>query len=214
MMKLLLVNPNMTQAVTDRVVAEARRCARPGTDMQGVTATFGVAIVSTEAEVAIAAHAALDLLATHHAGHDAAIIAMSFDAGALAARRLLPIPVLGITEAAIHTACLLGRRFGMIVPAPSACRCISICWMPAGCALGWPRWRWSRSGRSQPISTPPHWKPDCWKQRSAWPNARRSRPSCSAARPLRASPTACSRMAADAADRRRRRGDGDRRNCW
>jgi allantoin racemase len=83
--------------------------------LQGVTARFGVAVVSTEAEVAIAAHAALDLLATHHAGHDAAIVAMSFDAGALAGRRLLPIPVLGITEAAIHTACLLGRRFAMIV---------------------------------------------------------------------------------------------------
>jgi allantoin racemase len=114
-MKLLLVNPNMTQAVTDKVVAEARRCARPGTAVAGITATFGVAIVSTEAEVAVAAHAALDLIASHQPGVDGVVIAMSFDAGALAARRLFPLPVLGITEAAIHTACLLGRRFGMVV---------------------------------------------------------------------------------------------------
>jgi allantoin racemase len=114
-MKLLLVNPNMTQAVTEKVVAEARRCAASGTTVQGVTATFGVAIVSTEAEVAVAAHAALDLLAAHHVGYDAAIVAMSFDAGVLAARSLMPIPVLGITEAAIHTACLLARRFGIII---------------------------------------------------------------------------------------------------
>jgi allantoin racemase len=40
---------------------------------------------------------------------------MSFNAGALAVRCLLGIPVLGITEAALHTACLLGRRFGLIV---------------------------------------------------------------------------------------------------
>ncbi len=114
-MRLLIVNPNMTEVVTDRVVREARRCARPGTDITGVTAGFGVAIVSTEAELVIAAHAALDLLAAHAEGHDAAIVAMSFDAGVVAARRLLSMPVLGITEAAMHTACLLGRRFGMIV---------------------------------------------------------------------------------------------------
>lgn len=114
-MKLLLVNPNMTQGVTDKVTAEARRCASPGTVVTGVTGTFGVAIVSTEAEAAIAAHAALELLADHFEGHDAAIVAMSFDAGVVAARRLLPIPVLGITGAALHTACLLGRRFGLIV---------------------------------------------------------------------------------------------------
>jgi allantoin racemase len=114
-MRLLIINPNMTESVTDRVVAEAMRCRRSGTEITGVTARFGVAIVSTEVELAIAAHAALDLLASHAAGHDSAIIAMSFDAGVVAARRLLPIPVLGLTEVAIHTACLLGRRFGMIV---------------------------------------------------------------------------------------------------
>jgi allantoin racemase len=115
LMRLLIVNPNMTVRVTERVVAEAQRCRREGTEITGVTAGFGVAIVSTEAELAIAAHAALDLLATHAAGHDAAIVAMSFDAGVVAARRLLPMPVIGITEAALHTACLLGRRFGMVV---------------------------------------------------------------------------------------------------
>jgi allantoin racemase len=114
-MKLLLVNPNMTQAVTDRVAAEARRVASPGTEVTAVTGAFGVAVVSTEAEASIAAHASLDLLAEHHESHDAAIVAMSFDVGVVAARGLLPIPVLGITGSAIHTACLLGRRFGMIV---------------------------------------------------------------------------------------------------
>ena len=36
-MKLLLVNGNTTQAITDRVVAEATRCAAPGTTITGVT---------------------------------------------------------------------------------------------------------------------------------------------------------------------------------
>jgi allantoin racemase len=115
-MKLLLVNPNTSRGVTDKVVDEARRCAGPGTEIVGVTAGFGVPIVSTAAENAIAAHAALDLVATHREGCDAVIIAMSFDTGAHAARQLFGMPVIGITEAALHTACLAGGRFGLVVP--------------------------------------------------------------------------------------------------
>jgi allantoin racemase len=62
----------------------------------------------------IAAHAVLDALATMHADHDAAILAISFDTALIAARQIVPIPVIGMTEAALHTACLLGRRFGLI----------------------------------------------------------------------------------------------------
>ena len=115
MIRILVVNPNTTDAVTTAVLAEGRRCARAGTELVGVTGTFGVTIVSTDAENVVAAHAALDLLAAHQAGFDAAIVAMSFDTGVFAARMLLPIPVVGITESALHTACLLGRRFGLVV---------------------------------------------------------------------------------------------------
>ena len=45
-MKLLLVNGNTTQAITDRVVGEATRCATTGTKITGVTARFGVSIVT------------------------------------------------------------------------------------------------------------------------------------------------------------------------
>src|SRR5437879_13317023 len=66
-MKVLLVNGNTTQTVTERVLAEARRCGAPGTEIMGVTARFGVSIVSTEAENDIAAHAVLDVLAETYA---------------------------------------------------------------------------------------------------------------------------------------------------
>jgi allantoin racemase len=113
-MKLLLVNGNTTQTVTDRVVAEAIRCAVPGIAITGVTARFGVGIVSNEAEEAIAGHAVLDALAANVSGHDAAILAISFDTALLGARQIVPIPVVGMTEASLLTACLLGRRFGLI----------------------------------------------------------------------------------------------------
>ena len=113
-MKLLLVNGNTTQAVTDLVRVDALRHTRPGTEITAVTATFGVPIVSSELENVIAGHAVLDLLATHARGHDAAVLAISFDTALTAARQLLDIPVIGMTEASLHTACLIGRRFGLI----------------------------------------------------------------------------------------------------
>ena len=113
-MKLLLINGNTTQAVTDRVLAEARRCGAPGTEFTGATAQFGISIVSTEAENDIASHAVLDVLSKTYIGHDAAILAISFDTALIGARQIVPIPVIGMTEAALHAACLLGRCFGLI----------------------------------------------------------------------------------------------------
>jgi allantoin racemase len=113
-MKILIANPNTTQAVTDAVLAEARHHAAPGTDIIGATGRFGVGIVSTEAENTIAGHAALDLLANHAGQVDAAILAISFDTALTAAQELMPFPVLGMTASALHTACLIGPRFGLI----------------------------------------------------------------------------------------------------
>ena len=96
------------------MLAEARRAAAPETEIEAVTSAFGASIVSTEAENLIAGHAALDLLAAHSVGFDAAVVAISFDTGVFAARALLPIPVVGITELALYMACLLGRRIGLV----------------------------------------------------------------------------------------------------
>ena len=113
-MRLLVANANTTQAVTDTVVAEARQHAAPGTEIIGATASFGAGVVSTEATNAIAGHAALDLLARHAGQVDAAVLAISFDTALAAAQELMPVPVVGMTEAALHTACLMGPRFGFI----------------------------------------------------------------------------------------------------
>ncbi|OYU47629.1 MAG: hydantoin racemase [Rhizobiales bacterium PAR1] len=114
-MKLLLINGNMTQAVTDTVVAEACRVAAPGTEIAGVTATFGANIVTREAENVIAGHAVLDLLARHHAGFDAVILAISFDTALEAARQISPIPVLGMTDSALIAASEGGGMVGVIL---------------------------------------------------------------------------------------------------
>jgi allantoin racemase len=113
-MRILLVNANTTQAVTDRMAAAAASVATPGTAITAVTAAFGAAIIGTRVETAIAGAAVVASLAEHAAGHDAAIVAASIDPGLAAAREQLAIPVVGITEAALHAACLLGGQVGAV----------------------------------------------------------------------------------------------------
>jgi Asp/Glu/hydantoin racemase len=113
-MKLLIINPNISLSVTELIEAEARRAAGPGTELTMRTAAFGVAYIETRAEAAIGAYATLDELAAHHAGHDAAVVAAFGDPGLEAAREMLPIPVVGLTESALMSAAMLGGRIGIV----------------------------------------------------------------------------------------------------
>lgn len=113
-MKILLVNPNTSSFVTDKVAAEARRVASAGTEIIAVTGQNGSEIVSGRAEDALAAAEALRLAAEHSAECDAIVLAISFDSGLAALREMLSIPVVGMSEAAMLAACTLGGRFSML----------------------------------------------------------------------------------------------------
>jgi Asp/Glu/hydantoin racemase len=113
-MKILFANPNTTAAVTDRLAATARRVASPGTEVVAVTAPYGVPYIATRAEAVIGGRVALEMLAEHGADCDAAVIAAFADPGAGGARELFPFPVIGMAEAAMLTACMLGRRFSIV----------------------------------------------------------------------------------------------------
>jgi hypothetical protein len=113
-MRVLFANPNTSQSVTDRIAATARAAASPGTEVVAVTATHGAPYIATRAEAVIGARAALELLAEHGPGCDVAVIAAFADPGVGGARELMPIPVIGMAEAAMLTACMLGRRFSIV----------------------------------------------------------------------------------------------------
>ena len=113
-MRLLVINPNISDSVTALIEAEARRSAEPGTELTMRTAAFGVAYIETRFEALIGAYATAQLAAEHHASHDAVIVAAFGDPGLSALREALPVPVLGMTESALATACLLGHRFSIV----------------------------------------------------------------------------------------------------
>ena len=112
-MNLLVINPNTTGAVTQRV-AEAAREALPGVAVSSCTGRFGAAYISSRASFAVAGHAALDCLCEHAAGADAVLLACFGDPGLDALREVSPVPVIGLVEAACHEAAAGGRRFAIV----------------------------------------------------------------------------------------------------
>jgi Asp/Glu/hydantoin racemase len=114
----LLVNPNTTAAVTETILERAREAAGPGTELRAVTASFGAPYVMTREENRTAAQATLAALAAHAGAYDGAVIAAFSDPGLAEARARLPVPVVGIAEAAMLTACMLGSRFSVLAIAP------------------------------------------------------------------------------------------------
>src|SRR3954468_12269704 len=102
-MKLLVVNPNISESVTQLIGTEARRAASPGTEITLLTAPFGVAYIETRVEAVIGAYASLVLVSENLAGHDAVVVAAFGDPGVPGMREALDVPVVGMTEAALAT---------------------------------------------------------------------------------------------------------------
>ena len=115
--RILLVNGNASQIVTDRLAGLARRFA-PHVTFLPVTPAFGPPYVSTPVEVAISAHAvitAIDRAVEELGGAvDGCIIACFGEPGLAAARHQFKFPVVGMAEAAILTALQHNGTFGIV----------------------------------------------------------------------------------------------------
>ena len=118
-MRILLLNPNTSPSITALLDAAARPTAALGTELVSMTGIRGVPYIASRTEAAIAAVVVLEMLAEHGPAFDAAIIAAFADPGLGAARELFPFPVVGLAEAAMLSACMLGGRFGIVTFTPA-----------------------------------------------------------------------------------------------
>ena len=98
-MKLLLINPNISDSVSELIGARRGAPPRPGTEVEVLTAPFGVAYIETRFEALIGAYAAARAGRRAPRGHDAIVVAAFGDPGLGGLREALPVPVLGLTEA-------------------------------------------------------------------------------------------------------------------
>jgi len=113
-MNLLIVNPNISASVTDLIHAEAQRTAAPDTRITMATAAFGVAYIETRFEALVGGYATACAAAEHAGQFDGLVVAAFGDPGLAGLKELFDVPVVGMTEAALASACLLGQRFSII----------------------------------------------------------------------------------------------------
>lgn len=131
-MKILLLNPNMTQAMTDNMATIARRVAGDRAEIVAVTATRGFPYIASRAEAQIAGGIVLEMIAEYGQDVDAVVIAAFGDPGLSGARELFDMPVIGMAEAAMMTAAMLGETFAVVTFSPLMTRWYTDCVRASG----------------------------------------------------------------------------------
>jgi allantoin racemase len=114
-MKLQVINPNTTAAMTAKIGAAAQRVAAPGTELVVCNPTMGPVSIEGHYDEALSVLGVLDEVRRGEAtGVQGYVIACFGDPGLRAARELAQGPVVGIAEAAMHLATLVAPRFSIV----------------------------------------------------------------------------------------------------
>lgn len=114
-MRIRVVNPNTTAAMTALIGAAARAAASPGTEIEAVQPSFGAPSIEDHTDDVWAAAGVVEQVRDGEAaGADAHVIACFGDPGLAAARECATGPVIGIAEAAFHAASLIATGFSVV----------------------------------------------------------------------------------------------------
>ncbi len=113
-MRILIVNVNTTESMTEGIGAQARKVAAAGTEIVALTPRFGAESVEGNFESYLAAVAVMDRVLAYDRPYDAVIQAGYGEHGREGLQELLDVPVVDITEAAASTAMFLGHKYSVV----------------------------------------------------------------------------------------------------
>jgi len=113
-MRILVVNVNTTESMTETIGRAARAVAAAGTEVVPVTPPFGPESVEGNYESYVAAVAVMEAVRRYAEPYDAVIQAGYGEHGREGLQELLDVPVVDITEAAASTAQFLGHRYSVV----------------------------------------------------------------------------------------------------
>ena len=113
-MRILVVNVNTTETMTQGIAVSARKAAAPGTEIVALTPRFGAESVEGNFESYLAAVGVMDAVMRHDQPFDAVIQAGYGEHGREGLQELLEVPVVDITEAAASTAMFLGHKYSVV----------------------------------------------------------------------------------------------------
>jgi allantoin racemase len=113
-LKILLANPNATEAITDSCSVLARAVASPGTEVMGWTNREGPPMVDSFYADYAAGRALSRALARWAPLPDAVVLAGFGNYGTAAVKEVMDVPVLNLAEAALAFAIPFCHRFAIV----------------------------------------------------------------------------------------------------
>ncbi len=113
-MRILFINPNTSSSFTTKIQTIAKKYASRDTEVRAINAETGPRSIESIYDELLSAPGTLKAALTHME-HDAFVIACYSDHPTVyALREVTDKPVLGIAEASMYVACMLGRKFSVV----------------------------------------------------------------------------------------------------
>jgi len=114
-MKILVINPNTTESMTEHLRRTLTPLKGPDTELVVRNPEHGPVSIESAYDEAMAIPPTLELVRqAEKEGFAAVVLACFSDPGLEAARELVSIPVVGIEEATLHVAAMLGFKFSIM----------------------------------------------------------------------------------------------------
>lgn len=114
-MRILVINPNTSESFTQRIEVTAKKYAHSETEIILRTASSGPRAIESVFDEVLSCQGTLEVALRELEKVDGIVIACYSDHPAIAAlREVTDIPVIGIAEANMYMACLLGNKFSII----------------------------------------------------------------------------------------------------
>jgi len=114
-MRILFINPNTSQSFTDKIQRIAEQYAAPGTEVVAKSAASGPRSIESIYDELLSSPGTLQVAIEEIDKFDAFVIACFSDHPTVyALREITEKPVLGIAEAAVYLACMIGHRFSIV----------------------------------------------------------------------------------------------------
>lgn len=118
-MKIKVINPNTTLAMTKGIEEAAKSAARPDTEILAVSPKMGPASIESYYDEYLSIPGVIEeVIKGEEEGADAFVIACYGDPGLHAAREVTDKPVVGIAEASVYMASILAARFSVVTVLP------------------------------------------------------------------------------------------------
>ena len=113
-MRIFVINPNTSESMTDHIRRELEEIKRPDTELTVVNPEHGPVSIESVYDETLAGPPTLELVRrANEQGYDAIVLACFSDPALDAAKEISDIPVIGIEEATMHVAAMLGHKFSI-----------------------------------------------------------------------------------------------------